>query len=307
MKAALAIICAMASMAATTEPNVVDRIREVRFTGPSAVDEACACLLDARQAAESQGRINFSADVMFGSLAHTEVTARIWMGSAHAVGRITFNGHDHVNDSTLRRALTLHERELFDVTRLRRSLDHLNRLGLFEPLSVSDITVSRRDDGVTADVTIPLRERKRRWWSLSASPIPGFGALQASISSRLPAWGRGAFEASSYFVTFNLIGFVPALVRPVMPGHEWLSGFALSPAMSPRAMAAHYGRTHLARGLTALLDEDPHEPLVVPVASGATSDGQVLVCRPPRARLWWLRRGAGIAVNMALGAAGLSH
>lgn len=275
-------------------------IREVRFTGGSAIDEVCSCLLDARRTAESDGRINFTADVVFADVTErTDVTARIWMGSAHAVGRINFVGHHGVNDSTLRRAMTLHERELFDVTRLRRSLDRINGLGLFEPLSVSDIQVARRDDGVTADLTIPLRERKRRWWSLSGSPIPGFGSLQASISSRLPSWGRGAFEASTYFVTFNLIGFVPALVRPVIPGQQWLSGFAISPAMSPRAMAGHYGATHLASGIGAWLDEESREPLVVPVTG---ESGQVLVCRPPKARLWWLRRGAGIAVNVALAA-----
>ena len=177
---------------------------------------------------------------------------------------------------------------------------------MFEPLSVSDVEVARHDDGVTADVTIPLRERKRRWWALSGSPIPGFGSLQASISSRLPAWGRGAFEASTYFVTFNVIGFVPALVRPVIPGQEWLSGFAISPAMSPRAMAAQYGGSHLARGVSALLDEVPREPLVVPVIGGSPSGEPVLACHPPKSRLWWLRRGAGIAVNLALAATGVS-
>lgn len=280
----------------------------MRFTGGTAIDEVCACLLDARRTAESQGRINFTADVAFGgSGEQAEVTARIWMGSAHAVGRIDFTGHDRVNDSTLRRAMALHERDLFDVARLRRGLDRINRLGLFEPLSVSDIEVARRDDGVTADVRIPLRERKRRWWSLSGSPIPGFGSLQASISSRLPSWGRGALEASTYFVSFNLIGVVPALVRPVIPGQEWLSGFAISPATSPRAMAVQYGGTHLARGVSALLDEEPREPLVVPVTSGAPTGGPMLVCHPRKPRLWWLRRGAGIAVNLALAATGVSH
>jgi hypothetical protein len=229
------------------------------------------------------------------------------MGSAHAVGRIHFIGHHRVNDATLRRALTLHEREVFDVTSLRRSLDRLNRLGLFEPLAVSDLEVARHDDGVTADVTIPLRERKRRWWSLSGSPIPGLAPLQASISSRLPSWGRGAFEASTYIVTFNVIGFVPALVRPVIPGQEWLSGFAISPATSPRAMAMHYGATHLGRGVSALLDDEAREPLVVPAIGGMPSGGQVLVCHPPKPRLWWLRRGAGIAVNLALAATRLAH
>ena len=305
MKTAVAVVALLIG-----DPAVAicsETIREVRFTGGTATDEVCACLLDARHTAESQGRINFTADVVFGgSGEQVDVTARIWMGSAHAVGRINFIGHDSVNDSTVRRALTLHERDLFDVTRLRRSLDRINRLGVFEPLSVSDVEVARRDDGVTADLTIPLRERKRRWWSLAASPIPGFGTLQASISSRLPSWGRGAFEASTYFATFNLIGFVPALVRPVIPGQEWRSGFVISPAMSPRAMAAQYGGTHLARAVSALLDDEPRDPLVVPVAGRSPSGDAVLVCHPPKPRLWWLRRGAAIAVNLALAATGVS-
>ena len=120
-----------------------------------------------------------------------EVSARIWMGSACAVGRIMFAGHFAVNDSTLRRAMLINERDSFDVVKLRRSLARLNALGLFEPLTIADLVVARRDDGVTADVTIPLRDRRRRWWSVSGPLIPGIGALQASIGSRLPPWGRG--------------------------------------------------------------------------------------------------------------------
>jgi hypothetical protein len=270
---------------------------EVRFTGPTAVDQMCACLLDARQAAEAQGRIDFSVEVIFAG--DTDVSARIWMGPARAVGRIHFTGHERVNDSTLRRAMTLYERNLFDVTKLRRSLARINGLGLFEPLTLSDLQIAETDDGVTADLTIPLRERKRRWWSVSGSPIPGLGFLQASVSSRLPPWGRGVFEASTWFVTFNAIGFVPALVRPIVPGQELFSGFVISPKLSPRAMVTHYGTTHLARGIGALLEEDTNEPLVVP-ASGAPAGDNTLVCHPPKARLWWLRRASQFLLHAYL-------
>ncbi len=37
----------------------------MRFTGPSAVDALCACLLDARRSAEAQGRLDFTAEVEF--------------------------------------------------------------------------------------------------------------------------------------------------------------------------------------------------------------------------------------------------
>jgi hypothetical protein len=293
------IVCVLAGSAAVAaaEPDENHRMREVRFTGPAAADAMCACLLEARQTAEAQGRIDFSVEVR--SAAEHDLSARIWMGPARAVGRIHFTGHDGVNDSTLRRAMTLYERDLFDVTRLRRSLARLNSLGLFEPLSLSDMQIAARDDGVSADLTIPLRERKRRWWSVSGPAIPGLGWLQASVSSRLPPWGRGIVDASTYFVTFNVIGLVPAIVRPIIPGQELFSGFVISPALSPRTMLTHYGATHLAHGLSALLAEDATDPLVVPLAAPRPGR-ETLVCHPPRARLWWLRRALAGLVNVAL-------
>jgi hypothetical protein len=61
-------------------------------------------------------------------------------------------------------------------------------------LTLADISIARRDDGVTADLTIPLRERKRRWWSVSGPMIPGIGTLQASLSSRLPPWDAASLK-----------------------------------------------------------------------------------------------------------------
>jgi hypothetical protein len=294
----------MTPVAAAGQP--AGRLREVRFTGPSAVDELCACLLDARRSAEAQGRLDFTASAEFaGTGGPVDVTARIRMGSAHAVGRINFAGHSGITDSTLRRAMTIYERDLLDVGQLRRSLARINDIGVFLPLTLADISVVRRDDGVTADLTIPLRERKRRWWSLSGPALPGTGSLRTSLASRLPPWGRGIFEATTYFVSLNVAGFAKpflALERDVIPGQQLLSGFAISPALSPQAMLLHYGGTHLAYAISALLDGEVHDPLVVPVTStGRPRDGP-LVCVPRKPRLWWLRRGAATAVNVALAA-----
>ena len=293
-----------APLAATAQPAGLPR--EMRFSGPAAVEAMCACLLDARRIAEAEGRIDFSAEVeSAGNGASSDLTARLWMGSTHAVGRITFAGHSSVNDSTLRRAMTIYERDRFDVSQLRRSLARINGLGVFEPVTLADISVKRRDDHVTADLTIPLRERKRRWWSVSGPMVPGFGLLQASVASRLPSWGRGIFEAATYFVSLNVTGFAKpflALERPVMPGQEWLSGFAISPALSPRGMLTHYGRAHLAHGIGAMLDVEMPDALAVPVTSEGRLKDEPLICRPPAPRLWWLRRGAAVAVNVALAA-----
>jgi hypothetical protein len=301
--AALALCLALIAPAAAAGQSAVP-LREVRFSGPSAVDELCACLLDLRRSAEAQGRLDFTAEVeSAGTGGPPDLTARIWVGSAHAVGRINFTGHSGINDSTLRRALTIYERDLLDVGQLRRSLARINDIGVFEPLTLADISVARRDDGVTADLTIPLRERKRRWWSVSGPMFPGIGMLQASLSSRLPPWGRGVFEATTYFVSLNVGGFAKpflALQRPVIPGQELLSGFAVSPALSPRAMLMHYGRTHLARGTGTVLDGERIDPLAVPVTVAEPLEAEPLICVPPKPRLWWLRRGAAAVGNVAL-------
>jgi hypothetical protein len=284
-------------------------------------DSVCATLLDARSSAESQGRIDFSAIVEWdGGGQHGGLRAHIQPGSPYRVGRIEFNGHGDVNDSTLRRAFTMREREVFDVGELRRSLAGLNGLGLTEPLTLADVVVTRHPETGTADLTIPLRKKGRRWWSLSAPIIPGLGSYEASISSRLPAWGRGVFDVSTYVVTFNLLALAkptigilkflskaPAAVvmieRPVVPGQEWWSGFALSPTLSAHSTIAHYGRTQLGRGARAILADNSPPPLAVPIAGKDGDTGEFLVCEPPKSRWRWFRRGAVYAIDFALAAA----
>ena len=304
MKPAAIALCLAFVVPAAAAGQPAVRPREMRFTGPSAVDALCTCLLELRRSAEAQGRLDLAVEVDSDDTnGQVDLTARIWMGSAHVVGRIEFGGNSRINDSTLRRAMTIHERELLDVIQLRRSLARINDLGLFEPLTLADITVARRDDGVTADVTIPLRERKRRWWSVSGPTFPGIGALQASLSSRLPPWGRGVFDLTTYVVSLNVAGFAKpflflTLQRPVIPGQELLSGFAISPALSPRAMLMHYGRAHLVYRIGHHLDVEWNDPLTVPVTSTGRQ-AEPLICVPPKPRLWWLRRGAAAVGNVA--------
>jgi hypothetical protein len=304
MKFVLLVLCLIVIAPGMADGQPATGPREVRFTGPSAVNDLCACLLELRSDAETQGRIDFTAEVeSTGADGPVDLTARIWEGSAHAIGTINFAGHSRIDDSTLRRAITIYERDLLDVRQLRRSLTRINDIGVFEPLSLADISIARRDDGVTADLTIPLRERKRRWWSVSGPMLPGISLLQASVSSRLPPWGRGVFEATTYFVSLNMVGFAKpflALQRPVIPGQELLSGFALSPALSPLAMARHYGRAHLAHRLGPMLDGPVDDPLAMPVTSAGV-EAEPLICVPPKARLWWLRSAATIVGRVALG------
>ena len=340
MKAAVLVMCVVgAGSAAVAQPAALPSIGTVRFAGDAPfaaemfdalskderssgmpADALCACLLEVRRIAESQGRIDFSVAVETnGKDEPIDVTTHVRMGSPYGVGRIHFTGHGAINDSTLRRALTLRERDLFDVTELRRSLARLNGIGLAEPLTLADVVVTRHADGATADLTIPLHERRRRWWSLSGPIIPGLGLYQASISSRLPPWGRGVLDASTYVVSFNLLAAArpllgllpflsktpPALVsleRPYLPGQGLFSGFALSPAFSPRTTFVHYGRSQLGRGVRALLEEETTDSLAVPIVGIDGSAGKFLVCDPPKRRWGWLRRGVIPAIDLALAA-----
>jgi hypothetical protein len=311
-----------------TEPN-----------GDFPVDHLCKCLLDTKRIAEAHGRIDFAAELEISEASGAtpgsesnwvDVTARVRAGSPYLVGRISFSGHHRVNDSTLRRAMALQERALFDVGKLRQSLARLNRSGLLEPITADDVEIERNPAGLTADLTISLRERPRGLWSLSGPVVATrlTGSLQGTISSRLPAWGRGVFEASTYYVTFSLIGlpnpllrllpFAPrprlspllVLERPYLPGQAVFSGFALSPMRPARTMLTSYAVTHLSRGARGVLGSDPVVPstLLVPVQTSHASvdDGRssagFLICEPPDARLRWLRRGAAYAADLALGA-----
>jgi hypothetical protein len=325
---------------AVAQPVELRSIRQVSFTGDGPIttelidalrkndgatgqpaDAMCACLLELQRVAESQGRIDFDVVVETnGDRDPIDVTAHVRMGSQYSVGRIHFKGHRAINDSTLRRAFTLREREVFDVGKLRRSLVRLNDLGLAKPVTFADIIVTRQTDGATVDITIPLRTRGRRWWSLSGPIIPGLASYQASISSRLPTWGRGALDASTYLFTFNVLALAhsslgvvtfmskapPAVVlleRPLLPGQEWLSGFALSPALSVRTTVAYYGRAQLERGVSAVLEDETRDTFAVPVVGGGRLAGEFLACQPAQSRWRWLRRGAVHAIDIALAAA----
>ena len=306
--------------AALAPETLATRLEDHRHRGRSTIEALCACLLDVRRIAETEGRLDFSAMVEVAAAGGPiDVTAHVRMGSAYAVGRIDFTGHHAINDSTLRRAMTLRERDLFDVRKLRRSLIRLNDIGLIEPLTLTDVSVTPNADGVTADLIIRLREQRRRWWSLSGPIIPGLGSYQASISWRLPPWGRGVLEASTYYFTFNLLGLarplliglpfaskagsaIVGLERPYLPGQGLLSGFAWTPTMSAQSALAYYGRNHLARGVRAALNAESGDSLVVPVSGSGRPADEVLVCDPPSPRLRWLRRGAAVAADLALAA-----
>jgi hypothetical protein len=306
-------------------------------SGELPVDTLCARLLDARQVAELHGHIDFTVEL---EVSHTDgplvadtgrgwvdVAVRVQTGPAYTVRRINFSGHHRINESTLRGAMQLRERSLFDVGKLRASLAALNRSGLFEPLTLRDVEIVRNPDNLSADLTVAVREPPRRRWSLNGPVGPSaFGLLEARVSSRLPPWGRGLFEASTYYLTFSLTGFsnpmirllpirvrpsppaVLVLERPYLPGQPLFSGFALSPQLSSRRLLAGYGLTHLERAAQVALTGAPPDSSSVLLlvsgsgpgaGSGGAGEARFLICSPPVPNRWL--REATRAANIALG------
>ena len=62
----------------------------------------------------------------------------------------------------------------------------------------------------------------------------------------------------------------------------------------------HYGSTHLAHGIAAMLAGETPGPLAVPITSAGRLKDEPLICVPAKPRLWRLRRGAAAVVNIAL-------
>ena len=295
-KPGLLALCA--TLLGTSDGFAQDRqsFLQQRFEGAAGREALCSFLVTARHRAESEGRLDFAAKVeSVGADKSPTLIASISTGSPYAVGQIRFSGHRRINDTTLRRALKISERDMLDVRRLRRSLTEINKLGIFHPVALEDVVFTRMDNGVTVDLTIQLRERQPRWWSIAGVLLPGANPLKASIASRLPPWGRGFLEMATYFVSLNTVGlgkpFV-ALERALVPGQEWLSGFAISPSLSPRAMAADYARRHALYALSGALDHGVDDPFSVNIESATGSAPASLTCKPPRPRLWWLRIAA---------------
>lgn len=334
---------------------------EPRLTGNFPVQELCRCLLRARRRSEREGRVDFSSRLQveatpappWARLAHNSwrsqeedsgepgsapdntkwvaVTARTVTGPAYAVERIEFRGHHSFSDSTLRRALLLQEGDPLDWGRLRRSLVRLNRLGFLEPLTEENVRVLGDPERARANLVIVLKEKPRGRWSLSGplGPLSVAGPLQFRVKSRLPSWGRGVLQLSTYYATFSLLSFsqpflralsgqpltrlqaLVALERPYLPGQRWRSGFIVSPNLGWRGVVASYGLTQARTAARRALAGDPAAAarLAVPVwwVSREDNDGPpqekfagYLQCEDSQPHWKWLRATGTTALNLLL-------
>jgi hypothetical protein len=282
----------------------------------------CTCLLAARREAQRQGILDFTATlhVLHADTKDTvDLIATVERGRPYRIGRIDFIGHRHYGDATLRRNFLLDEGQLLDEQQLRKSIDRLNRSNLFEPITEKNFAIQTDEASGIANVAIRLMERKRGAWNISG-PVgpPSFaGPLQASISSRLPPWGAGLFELSTYTASVTMFAFahpilpllaignkhplLPVLVfaRPFLPAYGWKSGFSFAPQLGWRASALSYAIVQTQQRFLPVLSGD--RGLVSPFTVNVQREKgeSVMFCEQPKPRLATIRNVGSLAVRFA--------
>jgi len=306
---------------AQVRPGPVDihgtsaRVSVIASRGPQYhLDAAlCADLLAQRRAAQLQGVLDFSAKI---DSTHPENAPEIQLGPRYRVGRIEFTGNHNFRDSTIRSNLLIEEGDVFDEHRLRLSIARLNRAMLFETIDAKKVVVEPDPQTGFADVTFHLTERKRGSWRLSGpvGPISFAGPVEAALSARLPPWGRGVLELSTYTMSLGVFAFgrpllpilnapkaltpILALQRPYMPGEGWKSGLFWAPQLGWRNTAIGYVATQLQHRLAALVagqrDIDTDLSLTVERPEGDA----MMSCEPPKPRFGLLRAAGTITLNL---------
>jgi hypothetical protein len=269
----------------------------------------CTSLLAQRREAQKKGILDFTVhfDIEHGP--------SVDLGRPYRVGRIEFVGNHRYTDSSLRSNFLLSEGDIFDEQLLRRSVARLNRTQRFEEISEKNVVVQPNTKTGFANVTVHVSERKRGRWDISGpvGPMSLAGPLEGSISSRLPAWGRGIFELSTYTVSLSIFAFgnplipilnapkflpVLALVRPFAPGDGWKSGFMIAPQLGWANNALSYVSSQMQGRLMPLLAGERNIQPVLPVTVTRASGEAVMYCEPPRPRLAPLRAAAGVGLHL---------
>jgi hypothetical protein len=324
------------------------------FNGDSPAQELCHCLRQEQRRAEKEGRLDFAArlEVQSAERSHEKgsadeirqsqgregpiqeqwvsLTAKLETSPPYRVRRIEFRGNHSYSDLTLRRILLLNEGEPFDHGLLRQSLARLNRLGFFRTVTEDQVQIVRDPAARQVDLTLDLRETRPGRWALSGSldPLSLFRPLQFSMGSRLPSWGSGPLELSTYFASLSLSPFAQPLGsllflrsgmpwrplvsigRPYLPGQGWQSGFVILPQQGGRATLLNSGMIQARRGLLALeggqietpqlavsvwrLNKPNDEYPASPRFAGS------LFCDSPTPRSAWVRSAALAALDWAL-------
>ena len=289
-----------------------------RYAGAPDPRSLCSCLFAERREAERTGVLDFTPhlDVQLADGA-ARVETHVDRGVPYRVGRIEFAGNHRTPDATLRRNLLLAEAQPLDGDLLRRSIARLNRAGVAAPIDMKRVVLRTNPQTGVANVIIGIDEARHGSWKLSGPVgLPSVaGPLEAQLAARLPAWGRGPFELSTWAVSLGAAAFfhpilpvlgmpkglflpVLALRRPFLPGESWTSGITIAPQLGWRSTAAGYGATQFQERTLSLLAGDrglvPDLAVQVETPRGAGT----MFCDAPKPRLWLLRSAASIVVKL---------
>jgi outer membrane protein assembly factor BamA len=283
----------------------------------------CSCLMKARRDAEKRGVFDFNTHLTFHPIGETrdsdpvvDLSAEVDAGRPYTIDRIDFTGAKTYKEATIRRNFLLDEGDLLDSTLLRKSLARLNQSQMFEPVEESQVAIHTDERTGSASIVVPLVERKRGSWNLSGplGPISFAGPLQGTIASRLPPWGQGIFEMSTYYLSLSVIGYfsplakilplsfskqgilpVLSLLRPYTPGDGWKSGFVIAPQLGWQATVFSYGTTQLTSRLVPIIaGTQRFTPQLAVTFDRPEGDG-VLLCEPPKPRFHTARSVLAIA------------
>jgi outer membrane protein assembly factor BamA len=278
----------------------------------------CACMLAQRRDAEHRGILDFTAVIRIersGAQPIANVTAKVELGQPFRVRRIEFYGVHRYSNIMLRRNVLIDEGALLDQYLLRKSLARITQTHLFNALQSADIVIQRNDFEHTADIKVRLTEGKSGSWNLSGPVGPPriAGAFQASLMTRLPPWGRGAFDLSTYTVSASLLAFaqpvIPALAvkrfvpifalsRGFIPGASWTTGFVIAPqvgwqgSLISTAVAQLQGRL-----LPQLTPNRGLTPALTISVEGDTPGGTIL-CQQPKPRFHPVRTIAAVGLRL---------
>ncbi len=294
--------------------------------------ELCSTLFNERHQAERDGILEFTVNMQVqpaeGSsekAPEADLNATVDRGQSYHVNRIEFIGNRHFSEAAVRGNFEIDEGDLLNEHLLRKSIARLNDAGMFEPVNERSTMIRTNPETGMADILIRLNERKRGAWNISGpvGPASLAGPLVASINSRLPAWGSGVLELSTYNVSLSFFAFarpllpllgitqkipwlpIMALQRPYNPAFGWKSGFSIIPVLGWQFSAMSYGVTQMQHRLLPVLQGDRGLEGDLPVIVQTPSQQTAMYCQPPPPRFSYLRNVASIALRLAGALTGL--
>jgi outer membrane protein assembly factor BamA len=289
----------------------------------------CSTLFVSRRQAEHEGILDFNVNMQVQPTAEStreapeaDLAATIERGSPYHVGRIEFNGNRHFSEAAVRSNFLLDEGDLLDEHLLRKSMARLNEANMFQPVNEHNTILHTDPKTHIADIDIRLMERKRGAWNLSGpvGPASLAGPLEATIHTRLPAWGRGLLEASTYTVSLTMFAFVHTVIpglpkipflpvaglsRPYTPGEGWKSGFMIAPQLGWEYLVLGYGTTQLRHRLNPVLLGDRNIQPELAVTVETPSNQTTMFCQPPTPRAYPVRYTLSMILGFVASISGL--